>query len=170
MSQHNHLSLNRKMGSNIRNMLYWKRPKKKKLLVVTWWIQIRFSCDQIRSLVKLQYTCRFWNYTNLPCSPGCMQSMTSFSARTALTGNTPPPNALPKILTRKWSELSFASTEKYETVIAIQGECALLTTTSGRTFSQSQARILPERPSPLWISSAIIRMLYFEQRSLTDWR
>jgi len=32
---------------------------------------------------------------NLPCCPGCIQSITSLSARTALTGITPPPNALP---------------------------------------------------------------------------
>lgn len=34
---------------------------------------------------------------NLPCSPGWMQSITSLSASTALTGITPPPNAFPSI-------------------------------------------------------------------------
>lgn len=45
-----------------------------------------------------------------------------------------------------------------------------LTTTSGRTSSQSQASILPVLANPVCISSAIINMLYFEQRSLTACR
>jgi hypothetical protein len=34
---------------------------------------------------------------NLPCCPGFIQSITSLSARTALTGMIPPPNAFPNI-------------------------------------------------------------------------
>lgn len=34
---------------------------------------------------------------HLPCSPGWIQSITSLSARTALTGMNPPPNAFPSI-------------------------------------------------------------------------
>lgn len=52
----------------------------------------------------------------------------------------------------------------------LQNQYRVLTTTSGRTFSQSQARILPERAKPLCISSAIIKILYFEHRSLTACR
>jgi hypothetical protein len=38
---------------------------------------------------------------NLPCSPGWIQSITSLSASTALTGITPPPNAFPRIWMKK---------------------------------------------------------------------
>ena len=38
---------------------------------------------------------------NLPCSPGWIQSITSLSASTALTGITPPPKAFPSIWKRK---------------------------------------------------------------------
>ena len=46
----------------------------------------------------------------------------------------------------------------------------VLTTTSGRTSSQSQASIFPVRAKPDCTSSAIIKTLYFEHRSLTDFK
>jgi hypothetical protein len=51
----------------------------------------------------------------------------------------------------------------------LEGE-GVLTTISGRTSSQSQANIFPVLAKPDCTSSAIIKTLYFEQRSLTAFR
>ncbi len=41
-----------------------------------------------------------------------------------------------------------------------------MTTMSGRTPSYSQAKSLPVRPRPVWISSAMKRTLFLSQISL----
>eukprot|EP01085_Mycamoeba_gemmipara_P004313 Mycagemm_TRINITY_DN10216_c0_g1::TRINITY_DN10216_c0_g1_i1::g.4313::m.4313 type:complete len:185 gc:universal TRINITY_DN10216_c0_g1_i1:1392-838(-) len=70
-----------------------------------------------------------------PCSPGLMHSITSLEARMQLTGNTPPPSALPRM------------------------------TMSGLKPSQSQASSLPVLQRPVWISSAMKSTLCFLQSS-----
>mmetsp|Transcript_29141 Transcript_29141/g.93037 ORF Transcript_29141/g.93037 Transcript_29141/m.93037 type:complete len:373 (-) Transcript_29141:660-1778(-) len=71
----------------------------------------------------------------LPCSPGWMQSITSLSASTALTGRAPPEMALPNM------------------------------STSGRTPSWSHASIRPVRAIPVCTSSAIMSTLCSVQSS-----
>ena len=66
-----------------------------------------------------------------------MHNITSSSAKTADTGNTPPERAFPKIKT------------------------------SGRASSKSQAIILPVRAIPVCTSSAINKTLYFVHKALT---
>ncbi len=51
-----------------------------------------------------------------------------------------------------------------------RGGGGVLTTTSGRTSSQSHASIFPVRAKPDCTSSAIIKTLYFEHRSLTAFK
>src|SRR6266571_6398477 len=75
-----------------------------------------------------------------PCWPGLNTPSTSPDETTAETGTMPPPSALPS------------------------------TYMSGTTSSCSQANVVPVRPSPDWISSAIISALRAEQRSRTPVR
>lgn len=56
------------------------------------------NCERNHQVIEVITT------ANLPCSPGCMHSITSLSASTALMGITPPPKAFPSIWIRrpKW--------------------------------------------------------------------
>jgi hypothetical protein len=57
------------------------------------WLVLHFTslCNEPKQQKKIN------NGSHLPCSPGLIQSMISLSARTALTGTTPAPSALPRI-------------------------------------------------------------------------